>query len=337
MEIQSNLDVKNTQLVSLLLSSDLTWLWRTNADWKLSWIKGNEIPSGSPPIAQMIGTPIWSILPDKIQAPCQSDFLKFSADRLPIVDYTLDFNNNLKQSTFLKFNAVPLWDKANHFSGYLGLCKDETQQKHAETSLQTHRGFLSIVNDIRKTFYKRNEQETIQSFLDGIVRHYGFAMSWYGKLDSRTVRPTLHAGKVDRYIENLIIPINSEMPEDARCMMSLAILNRQPHGYIDLKNDPGFAKWREYALELGYGSNLAIPFIVDGELEGGIMIYANKPFVFHRILVDHLVTATLELATILKEQRSWKEQQVELKNAVTLQPFEVVFGSGSGGNCPVVR
>ena len=187
MEIQSNLDVKKTQLVSLLLSSDLTWLWRTDADWKLSWIKGNEIPSGSPQLAQMIGNPIWSILPDEIQELCQSDFLRFSADRLPIVDYTLDSSNNLKQPIFLKFNAVPLWDKTNHFSGYLGLCKDDTQRKDAETALKTHRGFLSVVNDIRKTFYNRSELETIQSFLDGIVRHYGFAMSWYGKLDSSTM------------------------------------------------------------------------------------------------------------------------------------------------------
>ena len=109
--------------------------------------------------------------------------------------------------------------------------------------------------------------------------------------------------KTDKYLKDFILPISYDMPKDACSEICLAIRNQKPFGYHDLKNDPGFAKWRDYALEMGYGSNLAIPFIVDDKIEGGIMVYADRPFVFHQTLVDHLVTATLDVGYNFKRAR----------------------------------
>jgi PAS domain S-box-containing protein len=170
--------------------------------------------------------------------------------------------------------------------------------------------YKSVLAALRRIGQDETEEQLLQIFLSEIVKQYGFCMAWFGKYAKGEIIPILSAGRVDGYLENLILKIKEPTSSDAQCAMSQAVLNEAPFGYGDLERDEGFRRWRDYALELGYRSNLALPFIVDGRMEGGFMVYAETPHAFSDDRIDRLELLTTEMRVILHERRT-KEKATE--------------------------
>jgi DNA-binding CsgD family transcriptional regulator len=181
--------------------------------------------------------------------------------------------------------------------------KEVQDRKGVEDALKDYIAYQSVLAVLRGVGPEQTEEVLLQTFLSEIVKQYGFCMSWYGRYSSGEIRPILSAGRVDRYLDNLVLEIREPTSPDAQCAVSQAILKAAPFTYADLERDEGFRQWRDYALELGYRSNLALPLEVDGQVEGGMMVYADTPNAFPEERIQRLQLLAWEIGAILRGRR----------------------------------
>ncbi len=181
--------------------------------------------------------------------------------------------------------------------------KEVQDLKVVDDALKDYIAYQSVLSVLRGVGPEQPEEMLFQIFLSEIVKQYGFRMSWYGQYSNGEIRPILSAGRVDRYLDNLVLEIREPTSPDAQCAMSQTILTGVPFTYADLERDEGFRQWRDYALELGYRSNLALPLEVDGQVEGGVMVYADTPNAFPEERIERLQLLGLEISAILSRRR----------------------------------
>jgi PAS domain S-box-containing protein len=193
--------------------------------------------------------------------------------------------------------------------------KDARNHRAVEEALKDYVSYQSVLAVLHSVKQEETEEALLQTVVSEIVKQYGFSMSWYGQYANGEIRPILSAGRVDRYLDDLVLQIREPTSPDARCAMSQAILNGAPFSYADLEADEGFRRWRDYALELGYRSNLALPLTVDGQLEGGVMVYADSPNAFPEKRMERLQLLTFEIGALLSERRLKRKTAQRLQNA----------------------
>lgn len=216
----------------------------------------------------------------------------------------------------LERRLVPGGSTMSEKPTYEELEKELQRCRDAQPALKDYVAYQSVLSIFREGLLDKTEEELIHGFLSEILRQYGFCMAWHGRYENGAIRPTVSVGRVDRYLDDLVLRITESDAPDADCAMSRAILDRVPFSYGNLETDEGFRKWRNYALELGYRSNLALPFEVCGEVEGGVMIYAETPNAFPKDRIARLEMLTVELGAILHQRRNARISRQALDHSV---------------------
>jgi PAS domain S-box-containing protein len=201
--------------------------------------------------------------------------------------------------------------------------KEARDHKNIEDALKDYVAYQSVLAVVRGIRADQTEETLLQTFLAEVVEKYDFCMSWYGRYKDGEIRPIVSAGRVDHYLDNLVLEIKEPTSPDAQCAMSHAVLKGEPFGYGDLETDQGFRRWRDYALELGYRSNLALPLKVDGQVEGGIMVYAETPHSFPDKRIGRLQVLTSEIGIMLSEWRLKRQAEQALQESN--ERFRAVF------------
>jgi PAS domain S-box-containing protein len=201
--------------------------------------------------------------------------------------------------------------------------KEAREHKSVEDALKDYVAYQSVLAVLRGVRPDQTEETLLQTFLWEIVEKYEFCMSWYGQYTNGEIRPILSAGRVDRYLDNLVLEIKEPTSADAQCAMSYAVLKGEPFGYADLETDQGFRRWRDYALQLGYRSNLALPLKVNGQVEGGVMVYAETPQAFPDKRIERLQLLTSEIGIMLNEWRLKRKAEQALQESN--ERFRAVF------------
>jgi PAS domain S-box-containing protein len=188
-----------------------------------------------------------------------------------------------------------------------------------------------------REFYVREDsfEQMLQKTTDLFAKSFGYYMAWYGELksDEKVIIPKVWAGKYEKYLDGLRLELDDS--KDAKCAMSLAIVNKEPFGYADLEHDKDFEKWRPLALKYGYRSNQAIPLIIDGKSVGAFLVYSTRPRAFSEDLIQYLVGIANELATIVENVTGRKKAgeayrtlvDHSLQGLVIFQEGRVVFAN----------
>jgi len=177
----------------------------------------------------------------------------------------------------------------------------EDALKESKEHAKIFASYQHAISELRE-FYVREAsyEQMLQKTADLFVKNFGYYMAWYGELrpDEKVIIPKVWAGKYEKYLDGLRLELDDS--KDAKCAMSLAIVNKEPFGYADLEHDKDFEKWRPLALKYGYRSNQAIPLIINGKSVGAFLIYSTRPRAFSEDLIRYLVGIANELATIVE-------------------------------------
>ncbi|MFB0553081.1 MAG: PAS domain S-box protein [Phycisphaerae bacterium] len=177
----------------------------------------------------------------------------------------------------------------------------EDALKESKEHAKIFASYQQAISELRE-FYVREAslEQMLQKTVDLFVKNFRYYMTWYGELRSeeKVIIPKVWAGKYEKYLDGLRLELDDS--KDAKCAMSLAIVNKEPFGYADLEHDKDFEKWRPLALKYGYRSNQAIPLIINGKSVGAFLVYSTRPRAFSEDLIRYLVGIANELATIVE-------------------------------------
>ncbi len=208
--------------------------------------------------------------------------------------------------------------------------------KESKEHAKIFASYQHAISELRE-FYVREAglEQMLQKTVDLFVKNFGYYMAWYGELqsDEKVIIPRVWAGKYEKYLDGLRLELDDS--KDAKCAMSLAIVNKEPFGYADLEHDKDFEKWRSLALKYGYRSNQAIPLIINGKSVGAFLIYSTRPRAFSEDLIQYLVGIANELATIVENITERKKAgeayralvDHSLQGLVIIQDERLVFGN----------
>lgn len=212
----------------------------------------------------------------------------------------------------------------------------EDALKESKEHAKIFASYQHAISELRE-FYVREAglEQMLQKTADLFVKNFGYYMAWYGELrpDEKVIIPKVWAGKYEKYLDGLRLELDDS--KDAKCAMSLAIINKEPFGYADIEHDKDFEKWRPLALKYGYRSNQAIPLIINGKSVGAFLIYSTRPRAFSEDLIQYLVGIANELATIVENVTGRKKAgeayrtlvDHSLQGLVIFQEGRVVFAN----------
>ncbi len=155
---------------------------------------------------------------------------------------------------------------------------------------------LNYVNDVVRGIAEavieqstRNEIE--QVVCDRLANSESYRFAWICAVDSSTqsVEPRAEAG-VDGYLEEIPLSTDPDVPA-GQGPTGKAMLTRELQIARNVRDDPDFELWHEYAREYGYRSSAAIPIVHEETLYGVIGLYSERPDAFEedeREIVDQL-------------------------------------------------
>ena len=107
--------------------------------------------------------------------------------------------------------------------------------KEMDSASRDYIAYHSALAEVRGVGPEEDEESLLNTFLSEIVKQFGFTMAWYGRYGNSTIKPLLSAGRVDAYLDNLVLEIQEPSSPDALCAMSQAILKETPFSYGDLE------------------------------------------------------------------------------------------------------
>jgi signal transduction histidine kinase len=95
----------------------------------------------------------------------------------------------------------------------------------------------------------------------------------------------------------------------------------------DIESDPKFRIWQQEALQRDYGSSLALPLYVDGEVIGALNIYAMEPDAFDEDELELLTELSNDLAngidSIRRSQQDKERYMEQRKDCARMEKRQV--------------
>ena len=216
--------------------------------------------------------------------------------------------------TMLSFSRLSITDD----SFRLMILRDISDQKTAAKLLENYRAYLSVLAEMRKTFYFREESEILRTFLQNLVGFFGLCKGWYGEMTSSAIVPAYHAGPAKHWVDLETVPLESPIKtpgDEPEFPLVAALKKNAPIVLESLGRTPAFAPWREFAVQSGVCSLWTMPLEVNGETVGGFVLYADEEKVFDVSMNDYLQNAVRELVRVLSEKRFWDRHRIDLREA----------------------
>jgi diguanylate cyclase (GGDEF)-like protein len=146
----------------------------------------------------------------------------------------------------------------------------------------------------RALIHALDESSLLNEICHVAVESCGYRLAWVGYAehdDAKTLRPMAYAGFDDGF---LALPRSWGGSERARRISAL-IEAGQPWVVRDLYNDADYP-YREEARQRGYGSMIALPLHVEGQLIGALHILAAEADAFDDQEMELLVAAANDLS-----------------------------------------
>jgi len=115
------------------------------------------------------------------------------------------------------------------------------------------------------------------------------------------VEPRAWAGDTTGYFEELDMAIDGDSP-GRHAPEGRAFHDRDIAVAQDIREDEGYARWRERALQRGFRSLAAVPIDYEGESHGLLLAFAGRPDAFDRTERDVLTELASDIGHALHSQ-----------------------------------
>lgn len=188
---------------------------------------------------------------------------------------------------------------------------DITHSKQAQADLARVNRALRLVNAANQALLHQTDETALLAEICRVAVEIGeYRMAWAGLPEQgpgQALRPIAHAG----FDSGFLAAARGTWADDERGRgpTGTAVRTQRPCILHDLSNDPGFAPWREAALERGYQSIIALPLVAGGEVLGTLSIYSATAGAFDSSEVGVLEELAADLAFGIAALRTRQQKE----------------------------
>lgn len=202
----------------------------------------------------------------------------------------------------------------------LAICefRDITEQEEREHRLEAQNWALSAYAGAALALAPaRNSQDLLKAVCEAITRESIYVLAWVGIAENgpkRNIRIAAAAGKAAGYLDEMQLSW-SEDEAWGRSPTGICIRTNALQITDDTETSPGFAPWRERAMQFGIRSSLSVPLRIEGGWQGALIVYAANVRAFEAPAIkvlQHLAEQVVHGVHALDQGRSLQEGKIEL-------------------------
>jgi diguanylate cyclase (GGDEF)-like protein/PAS domain S-box-containing protein len=229
--------------------------------------------------------------------------------------------------------ARPLLDPALGVLGVFTTIGDTHDRDSALRALAT----LSQGN--RALVRATDETILLQQMCETIVETGRYPLSWYGRpVDDaeQSVAPIARAGEHGGYLDEIHVSWGDD--EFGRGPTGRCLRTGQTQVENDFTPDPEYRPWLNAATRRGFKSSISLPVLVNGAVDGALMVYADEAGTFDALAQDLLEDLAADLGYGIERlrgirdlERSTREEQEQRQRLqatldTMIDPFVVLEG-----------
>jgi PAS domain S-box-containing protein len=163
------------------------------------------------------------------------------------------------------------------------IVRDISERKKAEDALLRLNRELRAISSCHEVLIRATDEQSLFNDICRIIcQEAGYRMAWVGYAEQdeeKSVQPVAWSGVEGGYLKEA--KITWDDTERGRGPTGTAIRTGESVRIQDLRTDPKASPWRDYALQRGYLSSIALPLKDEnGAVFGVINIYSTEPDVF---------------------------------------------------------
>ncbi|MBU0673116.1 MAG: response regulator [Proteobacteria bacterium] len=196
----------------------------------------------------------------------------------------------------------------------VNLAIETTERLKAEEALRGSYRTLSLLSQCQHVLLQAtNEAGLLDDICNIIVQTGGYLMAWVGFAvhdKDQTVRMAAMSESGKQYLSSIRVSWGEN--ELGFGPTGQAIRQGKVIAVDDLNTDPSYRPWRDFALQAGFHSSIALPLQIDDRTIGSLNIYAEEPGCFTGNELQLLVNLSNYLAYGIKSLRMRKERQLAL-------------------------
>lgn len=236
---------------------------------------------------------------------------------------------------------VAIWssDKVLSDGVALTICefRDITDQKQREHQLSVKNWALSAFSSAALALGRAQSPEgLLQSICEAITRESYYALAWVGIAEAgqgKEIRFAGAAGSAVGYLDGLRVTWSEDDPMGVG-PVGTCIRTGKVTMMEDAEVSKAFSPWRERARRFGLRSAVAIPFSLDEDTRGTLIVYSAEPNAFETEAIEVFENLarefvyglqSLEQKRVLQaERRSLARAQEQLRDALSAMVAPIV-------------
>lgn len=199
----------------------------------------------------------------------------------------------------LQLRGRPALDEAGLVVGHIITMQDTTERDDALRA-------LSVLSEGNRVLARVDDEASLlEQMCEAIVATGGYPLAWYGAREhdeARTVTKRANAGPSRDYVDRIEMswgdgPLGAG-PTGTAVRTGVTQIRH------DYSTEPSFAPWLQESRASGLGSSISLPVVVDGEIDGVLVVAAAEPHAFDDRSATLLETLASDLGLGLHRLRS---------------------------------
>ncbi|MDP1696739.1 MAG: HD domain-containing phosphohydrolase [Xanthomonadaceae bacterium] len=216
-------------------------------------------------IGNAFDAPEWAItdVDGAAMDPDRLPFARVRAQMQPVMDMVHAIHPVGSTRKLLSVNAAPLLAADGGFAGMVASIRDITQTRREQIIDERSSSVLRALSDFDAFVLEpRTAHEILEYACRSLTERGVCMMSWIGYVQAdteRSVTPMASSGGGRIYLDTLRVSWDNS--DTGAGPVGRAVRSRKLVVVDDIANDPGFAHWRQFALEHGFSCAFAAPVI----------------------------------------------------------------------------
>lgn len=168
-------------------------------------------------------------------------------------------------------------DSENNALALIGVATDITERKLAEEEIYRLNRIYTVLSNINQAIVRIKDKNQMLNTACKIAIDDGkFKMSWIGLIDEQAneLKVAASYGLINGYLDDVIL--NKELYPNNIKPISELITTGKALIFNDIEKLDSNLFWRQYALNLGYKSNVVFPLKVFGKVIGNYSLFSDQ-------------------------------------------------------------